>query len=59
MSAIAEEVLGNCISYFKGLLEDSNIWVSDMLGFEMLGEEEEKKDDGPDTEKFLNENIFT
>ena len=41
------------------MLEDPNIWVSDMLGFEMLGEEEEKKDDGLDTEKFLNENIFT
>lgn len=56
LSAIAEEIIGNSINYFKGLLEDPNIWVSDMLGFEMPGEEEQ---DGPDIENHLNSNIFT
>jgi hypothetical protein len=32
--ADAEEILGCSISYFKGLLEDPNIWLSDMIGFE-------------------------
>jgi len=33
LSAIAEEVLGKAIRYFTGLLEDPNIWTSDMMGF--------------------------
>lgn len=33
LSAIAEEVLGKAVSYFTGLLEDPNIWSSDMMGF--------------------------
>lgn len=31
LSAIAEEIIGNSIDYFHGILEDPNIWVSDML----------------------------
>jgi hypothetical protein len=32
LSACSEEILGYAIDYFRGLLEDCNIWVSDMLG---------------------------
>ena len=31
LSAVAEEILGNSIAYFKGLLEDPAIWKSDMI----------------------------
>lgn len=31
LSAVAEEILGNSIAYFKGLLEDPSIWRSDMI----------------------------
>ena len=32
-SAAAEEILGNALGYFIGLLEDPNIWASDMMMF--------------------------
>ena len=54
LSAIAEEVLGKAIGYFTGLLEDPNIWTSDMMGFG--GEVEEGL---PDLENHLNAEIFT
>ena len=39
--AEAEEILGNAITYFKGLLEDPNIWISDMIGYEPLKQDQE------------------
>lgn len=32
--SLSEEILGNSIRFFKGVLEDSNIWKSDMLEFD-------------------------
>lgn len=52
LSAIAEEVLGNSINYFRGLLEDPNIWISDMMGLEA------HETNTPDLESHVN-NIFT
>ena len=54
LSAIAEELLGKAMSYFTGLLEDPNIWTSDMMGFG--GEAEEGV---PDLESHLHAEIFT
>ena len=42
LSAVAEEILGNSIAYFKGLLEDPSIWRSDMI-YDF--EPEDQKDD--------------
>lgn len=50
---VAEDVIGNSLDYFRGLLEDPYIWASDLAGF---GHE------SPDSEKveaFISENLFT
>lgn len=31
LSSLAEEILGNALLYFNGMLEDANIWISDMV----------------------------
>ena len=52
--ADAEEILANSITFFKGLLEDPNIWTSDMIGFE-----EGPSTTGLDMEDFMAKSIFT
>ena len=58
--SISEEILGNSVRFIKGLLEDPNIWVSDMIGFDPTYEL--KKDingEQIDIEKLVTETIFT
>lgn len=50
----SEQLLGNALAYFRGLLEDANIW-QDMAGFDPT--EEPAADNG--LEKHLQEVIFT
>ena len=45
MSTVAESVIAYAVSFMFGLLEDPNIWKSDMLPFEE-NQEEEKKAEG-------------
>lgn len=59
LSSLAEEVLGNAIGYFKGLLEDPNIWISDMLGWDPSIELPSAENQKVDFEKYLEENVFT
>ena len=56
-SAVAEEILGNSLCYFKGLLDDPSIWKSDMTGFDFTEAEEESKD-AEDLEEFVTQQIF-
>lgn len=58
LSSLAEEVLGNAINYFKGLLDDPNIWISDMIGFDPTLELPNSTNNKCDFEKYLEENIF-
>jgi hypothetical protein len=32
--SLSEEIIGNSILFFKGVLEDSNIWISEMIEFD-------------------------
>lgn len=34
MLSLSEEILGNSIRFFKGVLEDPNVWISEMIGFD-------------------------
>lgn len=51
-SAAAEEILGNALGYFIGLLEDPNIWASDMMMFSPTM-------DNTGLEDFVTNQIFT
>ena len=50
---VAEDVIGNALDYFRGLLEDPNVWPSDMAGFGEENPEAEK------VEEFVSKTVFT
>jgi len=50
LEGLAEEVLGNGLDFFRGLLEDPTIWQSDMIG---SGDAENG------LEQFISETVFT
>lgn len=58
LSAVAEEILGNSIAYFKGLLEDPYIWRSDMI-YDFEPEEQKEEQNAVDLEEYIASNIFT
>jgi len=58
VSAIAEDILANSLTFYKGLLEDPNIWESDFAEFDPLSEQEEQGAK-ENVEQFLNEVLFT
>ena len=56
---VCERILSYGISFLNSLLEDPNVWKSDMLPFEENDNEEETKGDGLEAERFCETVLFT
>jgi len=54
MQANSEEIIGYSIDYFRGLLEDPNIWLEESLNFDPLADSQSSQ-----LEKFIASSIFT